>query len=208
MFPDPKERTFAIGMWMTSLAAGGAIGPLVGGVLLTYFWWGSVFLVPGPVMIALLVLGPMLLPEFRDPKPGPLDIFSAALSLVALLATIYGIKDVAAAGLGWQPVLALTIGLAVGAVFFRRQLKLADPLIDLRLFRSLVFSASVFVNILGTFLAFAAFLFIAQYLQLVLAMGPLEAGLWMLPQAGGFIAGSLLTSTLARRIRPAYVMAA
>ena len=83
MFLDPEQRTVAIGVWITSYSVGGAIGPLLGGVLLEYFWWGSVFLLGVPVMVLLLVLGPMLLPEFRDPEAGRLDLLSAALSLAA-----------------------------------------------------------------------------------------------------------------------------
>ena len=61
MFPDPKERTFAIGVWISSFSAGGAIGPLIGGLLLTWFWWGSVFLIAVPVMVLLLAVAPFLL---------------------------------------------------------------------------------------------------------------------------------------------------
>jgi DHA2 family multidrug resistance protein-like MFS transporter len=208
MFFDEKQRTFAVGVWIASFSAGGAIGPLIGGVLLTHFWWGSVFLLNVPIMLLLLLLGPVLLPEFRDPKAGRLDLISAALSLVAVLAAIYGIKRFAEDGPGWWPALAIMAGAAVGAVFIRRQRELADPLIDLRLFRSPAFSASLGVSIAGFFVAFAAFLFIAQYLQLVLGMEPLEAGLWTAPSGLAFIVGSLLTPAVVRRVRPAYVMAA
>ena len=112
MFLDPDQRTFAIGVWATSFSAGAAIGPLAGGFLLVYFWWGSVFLLAVPVMALLLVLGPMLLPEFRDPEAGRLDFFSAALSLAAVLAMIYGFKQVAQDGLGWLPVLSVAAGVA------------------------------------------------------------------------------------------------
>ena len=185
-----------------------AIGPLVGGVLLSYFWWGSVFLVAVPVMIALLVLGPLLLPEYRDPEAGRLDMLSAALSLVAVLSAIYGIKRIAEYGPGWEAAVAIVFGLAVGAAFVWRQRGLANPLIDLKLFRSRAFSASLAVNVLGFFVAFGSFLFIAQYLQLVLGMEPLEAGLWTVPSAFAFIAGSTLTPKLVGKIRPAFVIAA
>src|SRR5688500_3884930 len=82
MFQDPGQRTFAIGIWVTAFSLGGAIGPIVGGALLEFFWWGSVFLLAIPVMGLLLVLGPFLLPEYKDPDAGRLDLFSAALSLV------------------------------------------------------------------------------------------------------------------------------
>jgi DHA2 family multidrug resistance protein-like MFS transporter len=202
MFLDPQQRTFAIGVWVTSYSVGGAIGPLLGGVLLQYFWWGSVFLIGVPVMLLLLVLGPVLLPEFRDPKAERLDLFSAALSLVAVLLVIYGLKRIAERGPGWLPALTIVTGLAVGAAFLRRQRTLAHPLIDLQLFRSRAFSASLAVYLLATLVAFGAYIFIAQYLQLVLGLSPLQAGLATVPSMVGFIAGSLVVPVLARRVRP------
>jgi DHA2 family multidrug resistance protein-like MFS transporter len=207
MFRDPDQRTFAIGVWATSFSAGAAIGPLAGGVLLEFFWWGSVFLLAVPVMALLLVLGPWLLPEFRDPEAGRLDLLSAALSLVSVLAVIYGLKQNAQDGPGWLPVLSIAAGLAVGAIFVRRQRELADPLIDLRLFRVPAFSASLAAFALSIFVIAGIFLFIAQYLQLVLELSPLVAGLWTVPSSGGLIAGSMLAPLAVRRVRPAFVMA-
>jgi MFS transporter, DHA2 family, multidrug resistance protein len=207
MFLDPDQRTFAIGVWATSFSAGAAIGPLIGGVLLERFWWGSVFLLAVPVMALLLVLGPVLLPEFRDPQAGRLDLTSAALSLSAVLAVIYGLKQIAQEGLGSLPLLSILVGFAVGVVFVRRQQELADPLIDLRLFRAPAFSASLAAFALSIFVIAGIFFFIAQYLQLVLGLSPLVAGLWTVPSAGGLIAGSMLAPLVVRRIRPAFVMA-
>src|SRR5215468_1729687 len=208
MFLDHRQRTVAISVWITSFSAGGAIGPLLGGVLLQWFWWGSVFLLAVPVMTLLLVLGPLLLPEFRDPQAGRLDLVSAALSVTAVLAVIYGLKQLTHDGLGWPPALFIGAGLAAGVVFVLRQYRLADPLLDLRLFRSTAFSAALITNLLSFFVGFGTLLFIAQYLQLVLGLSPLAAGLWMLPSSAGFILGAMLTPVLARRIRPAFVMAA
>jgi MFS transporter, DHA2 family, multidrug resistance protein len=207
MFADPQERTFAIGVWITSFSGGAAIGPLIGGLLLERFWWGSVFLVAVPVMALLLALGPRLLPEFRDPEAGRLDLISAAASLVAVLAVIYGLKQIAQDGVGWSPAIAIGGGLAVGAAFVRRQTRLADPLIDLRLFRLPAFSGALAANTLGFFVNFGIAVFIAQYLQLVLGLSPLEAGLWTVPWAGGFIVGSMLTPAIVRRISPAAAIA-
>jgi DHA2 family multidrug resistance protein-like MFS transporter len=208
MFQDPRQRTLAIAVWITSFSAGAAIGPLAGGVLLERFWWGSVFLLAVPVMALLLVVGPVLLPESRDPNAGRLDLGSAGMSLAAVLLVIWGLKQLAQDGLGLPPALSILAGLGVGVAFVRRQQTLADPLLDLRLFRSPAFSAALATNILDFFVAFAALLFIAQYLQLVLGLSPLQAGLWMLPSSLGFIVGSLLTPLLVRRARPAFVMAA
>jgi DHA2 family multidrug resistance protein-like MFS transporter len=189
MFADPRQRTVAVSVWITSFAVGGAVGPLVGGVLLEWFWWGSVFLVAVPVMALLLVLGPRLLPEFRDPAAGRLDLASAALSLAAVLAAIYGLKQLAQDGPGWLAVGCMLAGLLVGVGFVRRQRRLADPLIDVRLLGNRAFSAALTTNLLSFFVGFGALLFTAQYLQLVLGLSPLEAGLWSLPSSAGFILG-------------------
>src|SRR5262245_31669049 len=206
MFHDPRQRSTAIGIWITAFSAGGAIGPMLGGVLLEQFWWGSVFLLAVPVMALLLGLGPRVLPEYRDPSAGRLDLVSAALLLAAVLAVVFGIKEAAATGLSWAAAAAIAGGLAAGAGFARRQLTLADPMIDLRLFRARAFNASLAANLLGIFIVAGYFLFVAQYLQLVLGLPPLEAGLWSLPSAGGFIVGSNLAPRLLRRVRPAYVI--
>jgi MFS transporter, DHA2 family, multidrug resistance protein len=208
MFQDSRQRSVAIGVWITAFSAGGAIGPALGGVLLERWWWGSVFLLAVPVMVLLLALGPRVLPEYRDPAAGRLDLASAALSLVAVLAVVFGLKQVAQDGIGGLAVAAVAVGLAVGVVFARRQLALADPMIDLRLFRIKAFNAALATNLLGIFIVVGYFLFVAQYLQLVLGLSPLEAGLWSLPSAGGLIISSNLAPRILRRVRPAYVIGA
>ena len=208
MFLDPRQRSVAIGVWIAGFSAGGAVGPVLGGLLLEHFWWGSVFLLAVPVMALLLVLGPRLLPEYRDPDAGRLDLSSAALSLVAILAMIFGLKEIAQNGLGSLPVSSVVAGIGVGVVFARRQRTLADPMIDLTLFRIRSFNASLATNMLGIFIAVGYFLFVAQYLQLVLGLSPLQAGMWSLPSAAGFIVGSTFAPRILRRIRPAPVIGA
>jgi DHA2 family multidrug resistance protein-like MFS transporter len=207
MFLDPRERMFAIGVWVTSFSVGGALGPLLGGLVLHFFWWGSVFLIAVPVMALLLVLGPVLLPEYRDPEPGRLDLASAALSLVSVLALVYGAKALAVNGFGPEPALSFGAGLALGLVFVLRQRKLAEPLLDLRLFRTPAFSTSLAANTLSLFLVFGSFFLLAQYLQLVLGLSPLVAGLWTAPSQLGFVVGSLLAPRTVRRLGPGITMA-
>jgi DHA2 family multidrug resistance protein-like MFS transporter len=208
MFPDPRQRSVAIGVWITSFSVGGAIGPVLGGVLLEFFWWGSVFLLALPVMVLLIGLGPRLLPEYRDPQAGRLDLRSAAMSLAAVLAMIYGLKQSVQDGFGPQPAVAILAGLVVGLLFLRRQRSLADPLIDLRLFRIPAFNVSLATNVLAVFVSVGYFLFVAQYLQLVLGLTPLQAGLWSLPSSLGFIVGSNLAPRFVHRVRPAVVLSA
>ena len=208
MFLDPRERTTAIAVWITSFSVGGAIGPLLGGVILEFFWWGAAFLVAVPVMAALLILGPRLLPEYRDPDAGRADLPSAALSLLAVLTLIFGLKEIAQDGVSSLAVVSILAGVGIGVAFVRRQRILADPLIDLRLFRIPAFSASLAVYGLGILIVFGGFLFIPQYLQLVRGMSPLEAGLWTLPWSLAFVVGSMVTPKLAQLARPSTLMTA
>lgn len=207
MFRDDRERTIAISIWVASFSAGGAIGPVVGGVLLNYFWWGSVFLVAVPIMVLLLILAPRLLPEYKDPQTGRLDLASAGLSMAAVLSIIYGIKTLAEGGELAVSLGAIVFGLAIGIVFVWRQLRLTHPLLDLSLFARPSFTAALSINVFGFFAIFGIFLVVAQYMQLVLGLTPFEAGLWSLPPGLGFVAGSLLTPMLLNRMRPAYALA-
>ncbi len=196
MFRDPGERTFAISMWVASFSVGAIIGPVVGGALISWFWWGSVFLAGVPVMLLLLVLGPLLLPEYRDKDARSIDYASALMSLLAVLGIIYGVKVWAEAGMGPRVIVPAGIGLALGYAFFRRQARLDDPVLDLRLFRSPVFSLSLAINCLGIFFMFGAFVFVAQYFQLVAGLTPMQAGIWSLPSAIAFTVVSMLTPKL------------
>lgn len=205
MFLDARERTMAIGIWAGCFSAGGIAGPLIGGVLLEHFWWGSVFLIAVPLMALLLILAPLLLPEYRDPNADRLDFASAVLATTAVLSMIFGMKHIAVYGPDAIAVIAILASFGVGTLFVRRQRLAADPMIDLRLFRSRIFTTALLINIIAVFAAFGAFLFITQYLQLVVGMGPLEAGLWLVPTSLIFMAGSLTAPMLVRRYAPATV---
>lgn len=206
MFRNERQRSTAISLWATSLLVGVVLGPVVGGALLQRFWWGSVFLIGVPVMLLLLATAPFLLPEHRDPDSGRIDLLSVLLSLVAIIAVIYGIKEMARTGPTLIAVLALVFGIAAGIVFVSRQRGLADPLLDLRLFGSREFSSALGILLFGSIAIGGLGLLFSQYLQLVHTLSPLRAGLLMVPDSVGLIGGSLLTPVLARRVRPAFVI--
>lgn len=202
IFSDPKQRALAIGVWMACFMGGQAVGPIVGGLLLARFWWGAVFLLAVPVMVILLIAGPLLLPEFRHPENSPLDLPSVALSLLAILPFIYGLKELARAGAAPLPIFAVIFGLVVAVVFVRRQQNVSSPLIEVQLFRSVPFSVTLIMMIVTAMLMGGTFLFVSLWLQLVARLTPFAAGLWLVPQMIAMIIGTLLTPILARRVRP------
>ena len=206
MFRNDSQKTFAVSVWIASFSLGGAIGPAIGGFIIARFWWGAVFLAPVPAMLLLLVIGPVLLPEHKSADAGRLDLASAILSVVSVLPIIYGIKLAAEGGSLILAALAAIAGMGFATLFLRRQMRLSDPLLDLTLFRRPSVSAALAIYTVDFFAGFGILMIVAQYLQLVLQLTPLEAGLWTTPIGLGFVAGSLLTSPALRLMRPAYVL--
>jgi DHA2 family multidrug resistance protein-like MFS transporter len=202
MFPDPKQRGIAIAWWIAAFSAGSVVGPVVGGAMLEFFWWGSVFLLALPVMAALLLFGPKLLPEYKDETAGKLDILSAAMSVVAVLGVVYGIKDIAAHGISDTANTSITVGLLVAVAWVYRQQRLTHPMLDVSLFKVRSFNGALMVNFFAIFVMIGYFIFVFQFLQLVLGLSPLEAGLWGLPGAAGFVLTSQMTPRLAHKIPP------
>lgn len=206
MFHNDKERSFAIAAWMTTFMVGTAAGPLLGGLVLSYFWWGAVFLLNVPVMGLLLIVAPILLPEHKAKSFGRLDLFSAALSLGSVLAIIYGVKVIAAYGFGSDALSALVFGLLGAWVFIRRQRKLADPLLDLDLLKQKTIALPIVIQTAVIFAGMAYFLFLSQALQLVIGLTPIQAGLSMLPATVAGIVGSMGAPVLMGRFKPGQVM--
>ncbi|MEV7421761.1 MFS transporter [Streptomyces sp. NPDC091212] len=206
LFRDPGQRAKAITLWTTVMAGGVAFGPVVSGALLEHFWWGSVFLINLPAMTLLLVLAPLLLPEFRSPPAGRFDVLSAVLSLAALLPLIQGIKELAKNGYEPLSVLAVAVGLLFAAAFLVRQLRLDHPMVDLALVRRAAYGGSVLVNLLAMAATVGYAIFLTQYLQSVLGKSPFEAALWSLVPSLGVVVAAPTGAALATRVDRAHVM--
>lgn len=203
LFMDPVQRRTAIAIWAACFSGGAALGPIVGGFLLEHFWWGSVFLMSVPVLIPLLILAPIFVPESKDPNPGKIDLLSIALSLGAMVPTIFGIKEIAQTGFSVVNIGLILVGLAIGTLFVRRQLRRANPMMDMSLFKNPVFSGSVLANLLSIFALVGFLYFITQHLQLVVGLSPTHAAFVLVPGLAITIVSGLLAASLASRFKPA-----
>ncbi|MFI6538673.1 MFS transporter [Nonomuraea sp. NPDC050547] len=206
MFRDPQQMGVAVGIWAGGFTLGAILGPVVGGLMLAHFWWGSVFLVGVPVMALLVVLCPILVPESKDPDASPLDLLSVLMSLVAMLAFIYALKEIAR--YGWQPVpvVAGLAGIALGVGFVRRQRRLDKPILDVSLFRNRSFGIMLVGLLLYGLIGASSMLFITQFLQSVSGMTPLTVAFCLLPGMAAATVSTTVAPLLARRIRPAYLI--
>lgn len=208
VFADERERQTAIAIWAATFALGSALGPIVGGFLLEHYWWGSVFLIGVPVTAALLIVAPRLVPESRDPKPGAFDVTSAALSLGAILPIVFAVKLFAENGFGPVVGASLIVGASAGSVFVRRQRRIVDPMVDVSLFAVPRFRMAVSGNLIAAAGFAGSLFFVTQYLQLVVGMSPLRAGLQLLPAASSAVAFTILAPVVARRYGSFAVIAA
>ncbi|MFI6674050.1 MFS transporter [Kribbella sp. NPDC050470] len=206
MFHDPAQRSKAIAFWSAVMLGGISLGPVLGGFLLEHFWWGSVFLINTPAMVLLLILAPLLLPEFRTPDAGRFDLIGSALSLAAVLPVIWGIKELAAHGVSALPVVAIVAGAVFGVLFVQRQRTASYPMIELGMFRSRAFSGSLAANTIGTLAMVGNAIFMTQYLQLVLGLSPFKAALWALAPTVFVGAAAPVAAILARQVDRAYVI--
>ncbi|MGP3974510.1 MFS transporter [Streptomyces sp. 8N114] len=198
MFGDERQRLVAVAAWGSAFNAGSALGPVVGGLLLEHFWWGSVFLINLPLVLLALIGLPLLVPETKDPAPGRFDLPSAALTLLTVLPVVYAIKTFAH-GDELEALPFLAAGLVLGTVFVRRQRTLADPLIDISLFRVRHFSAAIVTNVLVVFVMAGSLFFLPQFLQLSAGLSPLRGGLMLLPGTALAVASGFFAAAAARR---------
>ncbi|MFF4572619.1 MFS transporter [Streptomyces sp. NPDC001410] len=209
MFTDPKERAKAVGIWSGVMTGGIALGSVLSGVLVQYFWWGSVFLVNLPAMVLLLVLGPILLPESKNPQPGRFDFVSVPLSMASVLPVIYGLKEIPSEGWHAQYVVSITVGLLFAALFVHRQRTAASPMISPALFRGPGFAPAVVLNLVSSLAITGSAFFTTQYLQSVLGKSAMEAALWsLLPSVPIGMAAPVATALVQKGVNRAYVVTA
>lgn len=210
IFRDPKQRRSAIAAWGMAVSMGSGLGPVISGLLLNNFWWGSIFLINAPIILVLLVTVPMLLPESRPATAAVarFDVLSSLLSLGSVLAVIWGIKEAAVNGLGIVPIVVIVAGLLVGALFVFRQKSLDHPMVDLKLFRLRGMAPALVLSPIGFFCLIGFSVFTTQYLMTVLGMRPLEAALWIMiaPVAVGFALP--VATQLVQKVRSGYLIAA
>ncbi|MEV0086548.1 MFS transporter [Saccharopolyspora sp. NPDC050642] len=207
MFADPGQRARAIAMWVTALSTGIALGPVLSGVLLERFWWGAVFLIGVPVMVFAFVVVPIAVPASGDPGARRLDAISMPLLLLTLLPFVYAIKHFGEYGVDGWVLSALLVTVVFGLLFVRRQRGIDNPLLDLRLFGDRTFATALVLLFVGLAAMNGVEYLVPQYFQLVAGVSPLPAGLLMVLPAAGLAIGSQVTSALARRVRPAHVIA-
>lgn len=198
LFSDEAQRARAIAVWGSSFMAGTAIGPLFGGLLLEHFSWGAVFLVNLPITALLLCTAPFLLPEDRSVERSPIDLLSAVLSLLTVLTFVDAAKRLAAEEFV-SSAASFALSLGAGTLFMRRQRRLADPMLDLTLFRNRAFRIPLFIQFATVAASGAPFFFASQHFQSSIGLSPLQAGMWMLPATIAGIGGSLLAASATRR---------
>lgn len=207
IFDDDAARTKAVATWSAVMAGGVAVGPVVSGLLLEHFWWGSVFLINIPVMVALLLAAPVLLPGDTANPTRRVDALSAVLALAAVLPIIWAIKKYATEGWSASPTMVLIAGLVFGVVFVWRQRTIDEPMIDLKVLGERRFATSVWVNLIGMLALLGNAILMTQYLQSVLDYSPLRAALWSLAPSVVVGAVAPLAAVGASRIgRPAVIV--
>jgi DHA2 family multidrug resistance protein-like MFS transporter len=208
IFTDRSQRRLAIAVWASMFSAGSALGPIVGGILLEHFAWGSVFLLAVPVLIPLLVLAPLLVPESRNPVPGRIDGWGIILSMATMVPIVYGIKELAVEGVSATVLVLVAVGLVCGVLFVRRQLHADSPMLDMRLFARGAFTGALLVNLLSVVALVGFLYFVAQHLQLIAGLSPLQAGLALVPGLVAMIVSGLAIVPIASRFSPAVVIPA
>lgn len=192
-FTDERERSLAIGIWAAVASGGAAFGPVVGGVLLEYFWWGSVFLINVPIVVIALSFAIPIIPERRIATTQRWDWVGSLQIMVGLIGIAYAIKEVGKRVPSYEgAIFALLIGALFMTIFVRRQKRDPEPLLDFSIFRIRGFTPALASALIAAAALIGMELIFTQRLQLVLGMTPLQAGLFILPlPLASFVVGPL-----------------
>jgi EmrB/QacA subfamily drug resistance transporter len=201
VFRDPKERGRAIAIWAGFSGLGVAIGPVVGGFLLTHFSWSSVFWVNIPIGLTALVAGWFFVPETKDPNATRLDPVGALLSIVGLASLLFGIIE--GPSKGWtstEVVAAFTVGVVAVVLFIAWELRRTDPMLDMSFFKNPRFTAANTAVTLTFFAMFGSLFLMTQYWQLVHGYSPLQAGVRLIPYAMTMMVTAPMSARLVERL--------
>ncbi len=183
VFP-PHERPKAIAIWASITGASGAFGPVASGYLLGHFWYGSVFLVNVPIIVLALVAGKFLVPKSRDPQEARLDPLGAILSIIGIVALVYGL--IQAPEQGWvsgATLVSFAVAIVVLGIFVAWELRAPEPMLDMSYFRNAAFSTGTGGMVLVFVAMYGVMFLITQYFQLVLDYSALSAALRLMPIA-------------------------
>ncbi|MER7348187.1 MFS transporter [Streptomyces aurantiacus] len=206
VFTDRKERTVALAVWATMSAAGAAVGPVVGGVMIEHFWWGSVFLINVPIMVFALIAALALVPESRHPNPPRWDTVGAALSVTGLISLVYAIQHGGAEGLEAQTIITGVLGIVLLTALVLRVLRVPAPLFDPALFRNRAFSVAVVTVVLAMFGMGGLMLLLTQHWQFIGGASPMESGLRLLPLLLATMIGAPAMSVIVPKYGTRYAM--
>lgn len=201
VFIDEGERAMAIGIWAAVASGGAALGPVLGGVMLEYFWWGSVFLINVPIVLIVIPFAWALIPAGSSNQRRPFDVIGSLLVMVGLVGVIYALKELSKIDVSLITLLiAALVGVFSLAWFVRRQKHSAQPMIDFSLFRNRYFASGVAIAVISMIALTGIELVLTQRLQLVLGLSPLMAALFMLPVPAAAALGAPLAGKLMPRL--------
>ena len=209
MFPDKNELPRAIAVWISCYSLGAIIGPVLGGWLLEHFHWGSVFIINVPVAVAVIAGGLLVLPESKSSSPGKFDVAGAVLSMAALFGVVGALKAATAGLAWWIPALLATAAILAAGALVSHLNNSPHPLVDVRLLRDRAYAMAVVINAMSSFLLVGAMFYLTQYLQVVLGISPVHAGLLLMPGMVASMAATMITGEMVGRFsaRPLLLIA-
>lgn len=196
MFPDKNELPRAIAVWISCYSLGAIIGPVLGGWLLEHFHWGSVFIINVPVAVAVIAGGLLVLPESKSSSPGKFDVAGAVLSMAALFGVVGALKAATAGLAWWIPALLATAAILAAGALVSHLNNSPHPLVDVRLLRDRAYAMAVVINAMSSFLLVGAMFYLTQYLQVVLGISPVHAGLLLMPGMVASMAATMITGEM------------